>query len=161
MADNPPEQKPTDPSKQQPKTFDQRLIELASKLSRGPIMPRLVLGIAKLTLASVFLWYAVELLCELCKWHWWLFLIVAISLIVLVGFYSAVFVVEFLAEWGHAATPSRGIGIGPFLLLVLIPIIIVAVTGQWNQDPCLFEDSDILKLTVAQTRQIIGKVWGT
>jgi hypothetical protein len=148
------------------KTFDQRLIEFASKLNRGSamsgnIMPRLVLGIAKLTLASVFLWYSVELLCELCKWNRWLFWVDAISLFGLLLFCGAVLVIKFVAEWGRPATTSRGIGIGPFLLLVLIPIIIVAVVGQWNQDPHLFEDSDILKVTLAQTRQIISRLWGS
>jgi hypothetical protein len=141
---------------------NQRLIEFNRGAALlGNIMPRLVLGIAKLTLASVFLWYAVALLCEFCKWHCWLCLVVAISLVALMFFYGAVFVTEFKAERGRYAATSGGIGIWPFLLLVLIPIIIVAVIGQWNQDPCLFEDSDILKVTVAQTRQIIGKVWGT
>ncbi|MDP8979240.1 MAG: hypothetical protein M3O35_01470 [Acidobacteriota bacterium] len=148
-----------------PKTFDHYIIALGPGLNRGAgmlrnIMPLFVLGIAKLTLASVFLWYTVALLCELGKLHPWMVWADVLGLIVLVGFCVVVFIVQFTADWGRPVAPIRGYGIRPFLLLVLIPIIIVAVTGQWNQNPCLFDDSDILKLTVTQTRYIFKKVLG-
>jgi hypothetical protein len=126
----------------------------------GGILPRLLLAILKLNLAALFLWYAVDLLSELCRWHYgWMLVVDTISLIALIGFCAAVFVSEFLAEWGRRPSTFRGIGIGPFLLLILIPIVIVGAIGQWHPDAKPFQ-SDLLNFTVSQTRALVNKARG-
>ena len=126
----------------------------------GSILPRLLAAFLKLNLAALFLWYVVDLLHELCLWHYrWMLVVDTIALIALVGFCAALFVSEFLAEWKRPPRTVQGIGIGHFLLLIFIPIVIVAAIGQWHPDAKPFH-SDLLNFTVSQTRALVNKARG-
>jgi hypothetical protein len=103
----------------------------------GRTLPGMLLALLKLNLVLVFLWYASELAREAYKRSAVGASLVLVSVALLLAFGGWTFVAHWLAEW-KAAPGLRDRGpFGPYLVLLLVPVLIVVIASRFG--PAKFE----------------------
>jgi hypothetical protein len=120
----------------------------------GARIPGLLLAAVKLDLALLFFWYTWELFWEPTATPWIVRTMIAAPALLIVIFGAWCFFAALRGEFKRTNPPpfKRG-GVGPFLLLNVIPLLAIGVQSYWNatyhfSSPLLVQTQYLIKSVI-------------